>query len=95
VYASVKVGRTTRSSKDSPCVSLKVAALVYKHNNHIINLFLWPSSTFPSKGCVTTRQGYHLITWTQPDLTYWAVSDLETGELQNFVRLIQHQTSPT
>ena len=72
-----------------------VAALVYKQRSHFINLFIWPAnSTLLPDGKVTTltRQGYHLITWTQSGTTYWAVSDLEVGELQNFVRLVQHST---
>lgn len=72
-----------------------VAALVYKRRSHYINLFIWPStSAFVAEGKVTavTRQGYHLITWTKAGMTYWAVSDLEESELQEFVQLIQHQT---
>jgi hypothetical protein len=28
-------------------------------------------------------------------MTYWAVSDLNNAELQEFVQLVQNQTSPT
>ena len=73
-----------------------VAALVYKRRSHFINLFIWPStSAFVSegKGTAVTRQGYHLITWTRSGMTYWAVSDLEESELQQFVQLIQHQSN--
>ena len=69
-----------------------VAALVYKRRSHFINLFIWPStSTFAAddKVTVVTRQGYHLITWTKSGMTYWAVSDLEESELQEFVHLVQ------
>jgi anti-sigma factor RsiW len=75
-----------------------VAALVYKRRSHFINLFIWPStSTFAPEGKVTavTRQGYHLITWTKSGMTYWAVSDLEESELQEFVQLVQHQIPST
>jgi anti-sigma factor RsiW len=71
-----------------------VAALVYKRRNHFINLFIWPSTSAPvSNGNMTTltRQGYYLITWTRSGMTYWAVSDLEESELQQFVQLVQHQ----
>jgi anti-sigma factor (TIGR02949 family) len=67
-----------------------VAAVVYKHKKHIINLFIWPSTqNMGSETHMTTLQGYHLIHWTKSGMTYWAVSDLNLNELQQFVRLMQ------
>jgi anti-sigma factor RsiW len=67
-----------------------VAALVYQRRKHSINLFIWPSASgddaTPSKA---TRQGFHMIRWTSSSMTFWAVSDLNEGELQEFVRLIR------
>jgi anti-sigma factor RsiW len=67
-----------------------VAALAYQRRKHSINLFIWPS-TSGSEGATTsvTRQGYHLFQWTKSGMTFWAVSDLNERELQEFVRLIQ------
>ena len=59
-----------------------VAALAFRHNGHVINLFIWPST-----GPVTTddeRDGFNLIGWTQNGLTFWAVSDLDATELKAF-----------
>ena len=67
-----------------------VAALVYRRRKHSINLFIWPSS--PGDEAATpkaTRQGFHMIRWTRSGMTFWAVSDLNEVELQEFVRLIQ------
>jgi anti-sigma factor RsiW len=67
-----------------------VAACVYKRRQHVINLFVWPSDSAPNRGAGTaTRQGYHLAHWCQGGMTYWAVSDLNEAELQEFARLIQ------
>jgi anti-sigma factor RsiW len=67
-----------------------VAALVYKRREHYINLFIWPSSSESDAGpAVLTRQGYHLIHWTDAGLTNWAVSDLNEKELEEFVNLIR------
>jgi anti-sigma factor RsiW len=67
-----------------------VAALVYRRRRHTINLFIWPSSpggeAAPRRA---TRQGFHLFQWTGSGMTFCAVSDLNEGELQEFVRLIQ------
>lgn len=73
-----------------------VAALVYQRRQHIINLFIWPSANAQSNGTQTlTRQGYHLIYWTQAGMAFWAVSDLNEAELQTFVQLIQNQDTAT
>ncbi|HEY4386008.1 MAG TPA: hypothetical protein VGN34_16250 [Ktedonobacteraceae bacterium] len=37
-------------------------------------------------------RGYHLIHWTEAGLNYWAVSDLDLTELQQFATLIQQHT---
>lgn len=69
-----------------------VAGLVYKRREHVINVFLWPSSA-----AVETRlldhQGYHLVYWTQSGMTYWAVSDLNSRELLEFVHHLQSPPS--
>ena len=68
----------------------QVAALFYQRRKHSINLFIWPSSPGDEAAPPNaTRQGFHLIRWTRSGMTFWAVSDLNEGELQEFVRLIQ------
>lgn len=71
-----------------------VAALVYQRRQHLINVFLWPS-TGGAVGERTsiTRQGYHLLHSTTPEYVYWVVSDLGTAELSEFARLLQHAGS--
>jgi anti-sigma factor RsiW len=67
-----------------------VAALVYQRRKHTINLFIWPSP--PGSGPATkktTHNGYNLLKWTKSGMTFWAVSDLNERELQEFARLIQ------
>ena len=72
-----------------------VAALIYQRHRHFINLFLWPSGSDAEVGTKTiSRQGYDLFHWTKYGMTFWAASDLNNSELQEFVRLIQNQTSP-
>jgi anti-sigma factor RsiW len=67
-----------------------VAVLVYKRHEHWINLFIWPSPR--TEGIQReTRQGYHLIHWSKEGMTYWAVSDVNLRELQDFVRLVQSE----
>src|SRR5437764_298565 len=60
-----------------------VAALVYQRRKHFINLFIWPS-TSSSRQKTMMRQGYNLFHWAQAGMTFWAVSDLNSSELQEF-----------
>ena len=70
-----------------------VAALVYRRHEHIINLFIWPlTHTSNAETTMATIQGYHVISWTRAGMTYWAVSDLNLSEFQEFVHLIQMGT---
>jgi len=62
-----------------------VAALVYRRRLHTINLFIRPlSGAAPSLPATFRRQTYSLSRWTAGGLEYWAVSDIEKGELQTF-----------
>jgi anti-sigma factor RsiW len=72
-----------------------VAALVYQRQKHIINLFVWPAPTGPTGSPVTTtRQGYNLVHWTGAGMTFWAISDLNTTELGQFVQLVETEAAP-
>ena len=66
-----------------------VAALVYKRNRHVINLFVWPEKGVGGGGGEAVRQGYNVLHWDQAGMAFWAVSDLNGGELRQFARLIQ------
>ena len=68
------------------------AALVYQRRKHFINLFIWPTTSKDSKEQkMVEREGYHLVHWADGDFTYWAVSDVSVGELQNFKQLFEGQ----
>ena len=73
-----------------------VAALVYRHRQHIINLFLWPADgRAMDGGAMTTevRQGYHVFHWSSGGMTYWAVSDLNPTDLKAFGDLVRQRTA--
>jgi anti-sigma factor RsiW len=70
-----------------------VAALVYRADRHVVNLFTWPAAyTADPAGPVPTaltRQGFHVVHWTAAGMTYWAVSDVAEDRLRQFARLLQ------
>jgi len=64
-----------------------VAALVFHRNKHVINLFIWPVNEKDSKPAVVASiQGYNVIHWSEAEMTFWAVSDLNEKELMEFVQ---------
>lgn len=67
-----------------------VAALVYRHGKHPINLFVWsdPSQRegLPS---VTQRQGYNIRHWMEGDMSFWLVSDVEADALAQLEELLR------
>jgi anti-sigma factor RsiW len=71
-----------------------VAVLIYQHRQHYINLFIWPSpqdKEIPVEGL--TRRGYNLFYWSQSGTIFWAISDLNRQELEDFVNLLKRQTA--
>ncbi len=53
----------------------RVAALVYRHRLHVIDVFVWPAATaedIPPR--LTSTDGYNLLTWSHGGLTYSAIS---------------------
>jgi anti-sigma factor RsiW len=61
-----------------------VAALIYRRRQHLINLFTWPASPSYSKEGEFAQNGFNVLQWSDGAMTYWAVSDLNSGELREF-----------
>lgn len=63
-----------------------VAALAYHRAQHVIDLYVWPTSsgvdTPPGSG---ERSGYNYISWKQNQMVFWAVSDLNKADLAEFM----------
>ena len=66
----------------------KVAALVYKRREHVINL--WISQGDAGQG-ESEVGGYHLMRWSKDGLTWRAVSDLDVAELRTFATTIRNR----
>ena len=67
-----------------------VAAIVYQRRQHLINVFVWPAkSSSKSTTQASVRQGYNLIRWSNSGMEWWAISDLNLAELEQFVQLLQ------
>jgi anti-sigma factor RsiW len=65
----------------------RCAALVYRHDTHVINLEVWTRAGAERGDTDTyTRDGYNIVHSTEGNLDFWAVSDLSRSELADFMR---------
>jgi anti-sigma factor RsiW len=63
-----------------------VAGLVYKRRQHYIDVFVWPNEPRSAHALrETARRGFTVLSWSDPDFTFFAVSDLDPIELREFV----------
>lgn len=64
-----------------------IAALVYRHKQHVINLYVWTQKgTAVAPRPPAELQGYNLRRWQDGDMSFWAVSDVNGADLDEFVR---------
>jgi anti-sigma factor RsiW len=67
------------------------AAIVYRRRQHIIDLYVSSSPGADSKTEFRELGGYHLLHWMQNNMSYWAVSDVDTNDLRTFADLIRRK----
>ena len=64
-----------------------VAALVYRHKEHVINAFVWPGAQANSSVRRHSRRGFNIIEWNADGMRYWVVSDVSQADLEAFASL--------
>jgi anti-sigma factor RsiW len=66
-----------------------VAALVYKRRGHLVNLYVWPDTGSKAEaGESSTDRGYQQVRWLGAGMRFWAISDINARELQEFQALL-------
>jgi anti-sigma factor RsiW len=69
-----------------------VAALVYRHNKHFINVFVWPAAKGNnSEEQMTSSKGYAVISRELNGFHYYLVSDMDESGLEQLAGLIWGQ----
>ncbi|HSD11458.1 MAG TPA: zf-HC2 domain-containing protein [Candidatus Binatia bacterium] len=71
--------------------SRPVAALVYRRQRHLINLFVWASAKEDPREHSLARQGFQVMHWWDRGMSHWAVSDLNAAELAEFAALVRER----
>ena len=68
----------------------RAAALVYRRDKHIINLFAYAASDrSDSAPRQESRDGFNIVRWRMGGLSYVAVSDVEPPQLLALARLVE------
>jgi anti-sigma factor RsiW len=63
-----------------------VASIVYRRRTHVINLFVAQAAASEGRGArLEMMQGFNIRCWTTPGLEFFAISDINAEELQEFV----------
>jgi len=70
------------------------AVLVYRRHLHVINLFVWSDPGAPdTPPRAFSHRGYNLIHWTRGEMSFWAVSDVNPADMNDFEKLYTQRTS--
>jgi len=66
----------------------RAAAIVYRSDKHVINLFAWKTNQLGDSGFrLQENDGFNVISWRADGVAYHAVSDVEANKLERFVQL--------
>jgi anti-sigma factor RsiW len=69
-----------------------VAAIVYRHQDHVINEFVWPATNRTIDFDVQSRQGYSVCGSNKSGFNYLIVSDLSQADTERLEDKIRERT---
>ena len=64
----------------------RVAVLVYKQGNHIVDHYIWPSEAADRAPRISMVKGFRVAEWTQGGMAHRIVSDVSEAELAAIVK---------
>jgi anti-sigma factor RsiW len=72
-----------------------VASIVYRRRMHVINLFIAQAAPSEPQGRKIDKiQGFNIRRWNAQGFEFWAVSDIDAAELQEFVEKFDAASHP-
>ncbi|AXV78524.1 transcriptional regulator [Ralstonia solanacearum] len=66
-----------------------VAVLIYRYQQHPIDLYVFPAASGVSTPVTDSSDGYSIVHWHQKGMDFWAVSDAEPVHVNAFVQAIR------
>jgi anti-sigma factor RsiW len=70
-----------------------VAAIVYQHGNHLINLFVWPVASRKIDLDIQSDRGYRFCGWNKAGLNYLCISEGSAIALEEFEDEVREHTN--
>jgi anti-sigma factor RsiW len=70
-----------------------VAAIVYQHEGHFINVFVWPAANRAIDFDVQSHQGYSLCGWNKGGFNYLIISELSQTDVEKFEDQLRERTA--
>jgi anti-sigma factor RsiW len=70
----------------------RVVAIVYRHQDHFINVFVWPAASRAIDFDVQSHQGYSMCAWNKSGLNYLIVSGLRQADMEKFEDQLRDRT---
>jgi len=70
----------------------QVPAIVYRHQDHVINEFVWPAANRAIDFDVQSHQGYSMCGWNKSGFNYLIVSDLSQADTEEFEDHVRERT---
>jgi anti-sigma factor RsiW len=66
-----------------------VSTLVYRRAKHLISLTALPAKSYFEFRGPHSVNGYNVVKWVDNGVSYWAVSDLEAKQLEDFAQIFR------
>ena len=70
-----------------------VAGLVYRHRQHVIDVFVWPSSEDQALR-VSARDGFNMVHFARGGMRYWLISDVAPADLEALAHALPRYSAP-
>jgi anti-sigma factor RsiW len=66
-----------------------ISTLVYRRAKHLISLTALPAKSYFEFRGPHNVNGYNVVQWVEKGVSYWAISDLEAKQLEDFAQLFR------
>jgi anti-sigma factor RsiW len=70
-----------------------VPTLVYRHRQHLISLTALPTPGTARAAERRALAGYNILSWREDGVSYWAISDLGSADLDRFAKLFREASA--
>ena len=93
VHDFVQQGFQLRGARMDLLEDRTIAAIVYAHGGHWINVFMWPTRERDTTGREGSQQGFQWVDWRKGKMEFCVVSDVDPKDLKELYELMNSSRS--